>query len=163
VRKIIVPLFLLVGTFANASIYLGAGVGGATSGRSNLALVVSLDSSDASMSGYISGVQTAYYYQSDYFLSYNKKMISGEFWWGPMNGFFGGGVFYSERGMRAATSGAVSENSSDVVLGPTINIKWGVLGSWFIAIDAIYGIRDLGHHLSMTFQDVELLSTGLDF
>lgn len=148
---------------ADASMYLGAGVGGATAGRSNLALVLSLDSSDTSVSAYISGVQTAYYYQSDYFASYNKKMVSGDFWWGPIIGYFGGGVFYSERGLRTSSTGAVSENASDFIVGPSLNIKWGLLGSWFIAIDAIYGIREFSNHLAMTFQDVELLSTGLSF
>ncbi len=158
-------LFLIVAntSVVSASMYFGAGVGGATAGRNNLALVMSLDSSDTSVSGYISGVQTAYYYQSDYFLSYNKKIISGDFWWGPIIGFFGGGVFYSERGLRTSSTASISENSSDFMIGPSLNIKWGLLGSWFIAIDAIYGIRDFGNHLALTFQDVELLSTGLSF
>lgn len=164
-RKITLPLLILIlfADYSAAAIYLGAGVGGATSGRNNLALVLSLDSGESTLSSYISGVQNAYYYQSDYFASYNKKMISGEFWWGPITGFFGGGIFYSERGLRTSSSGSVSENSSDFIVGPSINFKWGVLGSWFITIDALYGLRDLGDHLALTFQDVELLSTGIAF
>ncbi len=161
--SLFIVFIMSLASAVNASVYFGAGVGGAISGRNNLALVLSLDSSDRNLSSYISGVQTAYYYQSDYFLSYNKKIVSGDFWWGPIAGYFGGGAFYSERGLRTTSTAAVSENSSDFIVGPSVNIKWGLLSSWSISIDAIYGIRDLGNHLSLTFQDVELLSTGFSF
>ncbi len=115
------------------------------------------------MSGYISGVQNSYYYQSDYYLSLNRKLVSGEFFWGTLTGFFGGGVFYSERGLRTAAAGNVSDKENDFLLGPSLNIKWAFWGPAYIMLDALYGIREIYAHLTMSFQDVEVLSVGFNF
>lgn len=161
-RKCLV-LLLLFSLPAAASIYIGAGTGGATAGRSNIALVLGLEGPDSRVTGYISGVQNSYYYQSDYFLSYTKKYVSSEFLWGSLIGNFGWGIFYSERGLRTSTSGDVSESASDVLFGPSLHIRWSILGPAFFAIDAIYGLRSPLAHLIMSFQDVEVLSLGVDF
>ncbi len=161
-RKLL-GLLIFLSLPTQASIYMGAGVGGATAGRNNLAIVIGLNSEDTHVSAFISGLQNSYYYQSDYFLSYNKKIVSSEFLWGSLLGHFGGGIFYSVRGLRTTTSGSTTEEVSDVILGPSLNIRWNLFGATYFAIDAIYGLRNPLMHLVLSFQDVEVLSLGVTF
>lgn len=141
---------------------VGTGFNSAHSGRLVPSLNIALISVDSTISFYSSGVQNSYYYHSSYSLTYFKSKNVGEIFSFPVSFGAGVGINLSERGFDENASSNV-EKDSDFVIGPAIRVNWQMLSMMYLSLESIYGIRDIGSHLALNFQDVTSFSIGLRF
>jgi len=159
-KKIILILSLILCGQTLASLDLGIGYNSTHSGRSIPTLAGALTGSSFALSGFASGVYNSYSYHSSYGLSYfrTKKvgdLVGGEFVFG-----FGLGTHYAERGFQDLGA-TTTTKKSDYVVGPAIRLHWSIIKVMFINIDATYGLKKLGPHIFMNFQDVISTSVGV--
>ena len=67
---------------------------------------------------------------------------------------------YSSRGFQ--DEGGTSEREKgDFVFEPAFRVNWTIFPHAFINFDATYGLRTLGNHLLLNFQDVLVFSVGV--
>lgn len=163
--KVIKTLFcitIFVGLWAPSAhaLDLGVGLGSSTGGRTIPTFNLGFQLGDKTISGQMTGSHTGYYYVSAYQLGYYWTWDPGEFIWGKVSSGFGVSAYYSQRGYRESTT-ATLETSDDYALGPAIRVKWNFLGPAYLGLEAMYGLRSIGHHLQLSFQTVTLFSLGV--
>lgn len=155
-------LIFLISFNALSSVEVGTGFNSAHSGRVVPSLNIALVSADSVISFYSSGVQNSYYYHSSYSLTYFKSKSVGDVFNFPVSFGVGLGINLSERGFDENASSNV-EKDSDFVIGPAIRVHWQMFSLMYLSLETIYGIRDIGSHLALNFQDVTSLSVGVRF
>lgn len=143
---------------AKASLDLGLGQSSVTAGHSALTIAGAVSWSNYALSAASTGMQTSLYYQSSYAVTLYKVWTSGDFLVGQISSGFGTGVFYSVRGFLDTTGS--EEKKIDTGLGPAFRIQWLLGGPFYINLEAIFGLRDLGSHLTLNFQDFTTFSFG---
>lgn len=153
-------LIVLSAPLAKGAVEIGVGTSSVTSGRLVPALAGSYTSTDWALSTGSVGVQTGYYYQSAYTLSYFSTWKAGTIFNGDVVAGFGAGVMTIQRGFRESTSASLEE-SSDFALGPALKVTYYPASSIFVSVEGIYGIRDLAANVTLNFQDVILFSFGV--
>lgn len=162
--RFLVPLLifiLLLHPSVEASYEMGVGSTSLTSGRIVPTLALAVTDSSWTVSGFSTGVQNSYYYQSSYGVNYFKTWNAGTFWGGNLSHGFGGGAVYSLRAFQ--DEGSTSEaKSTDFLLGPSLRTNWSYGNSVYINIDAIFGVRNpFVSIFSLAFQDAICMSVGI--
>ncbi len=110
--------------------------------------------------GSTSGVRSSSYFHNSYVLNFMKMWSPGDFWWGKLTAGFGVGIFYATVGYKPANY-AVAETYRDWTAGPALRLNWLILKPVFVAVDAMYGIRNPLSFIAMYSQDIASLSFGI--
>ena len=79
---------------------------------------------------------------------------------GEVRAGFGAGTMVMMRGYRSNTTSTLNE-TSDFALGPAFRVSYHPTGVIFVALEGIYGLRDVTANLTLNFQDVVLMSFGV--
>lgn len=154
--------FILLTGNVYANIEFSVGSSSAFSGRSVNVLNLSYLSNDLLFSATSGGVQNNYYYHSAYTFSVYKYSKIGDFIIGPMNFGAGAGIYFAQKGFDESLSGNI-KTDSDFVIGPSFKMNWSFYRFLFLNMEALYGLRDLGTHLTLNFQEIISLSVGVRF
>ena len=143
-----------------ASIEIGVGQNSTFSGRFVPTLTAGYSNSGSAFSFFSSGVQNDYYYQSVYGAHFFRQKKTGELLGGEIHVGLGIGLIYTAKGFQDEGSSSETEKG-DVVFGPAFRVNWTIFPHTFINFDATYGLRELGSHILLNFQDVIVFSVGV--
>ena len=158
--KIIYLLFILIPQLAFGSIEVGTGFSSSHSGRKVPTLALAYSDSSFALSAYSSGVRNDYYYHSSYGVHAFRLKTVGEAFGGQITTGIGLGSMYSKRGFKD-TNDTSEQTSNDYVFGPAFRLNWTIANSFYVNVDATYGLRDIFSHLTLNFQDVISTSIGV--
>lgn len=142
-----------------ASVELGMGLNSGFAGRLVPSLNHAYSSPSFAMSAFSSGVKNDYYYHSVYGLNLYYMRKAGDLFAGDVQFGFGLGTMFAERGFQDLGD-TNTETHSDYLLGPSFRVNWSYFDSIFMNIDATYGLRDIGNHIGMNFQEIISFSVG---
>ena len=156
--SIAIALFFSTTSFASTEI--GVGMTSATGGRTVPSLAAAVSTSTATFSAFSTGVQSEYYYQSTYGLSYFWTWKPGHFISGPIQAGFGVGSFFSERGFQESDETDL-ETKSDFGIGLALRMNWTPFSIVYVNLECTFGLRNLGSHLILNFQDMVSFSIGI--
>lgn len=161
IKLFLVPLSLTLGTaLAYANVDFGVGMTSAMGGRQVPSLSAAYRGAQWEFTGFATGVQNEFYFHSAYGLNGYRVWKSGLLLNGQVLSGFGLGAIYSTRGFM--DTGATTEDTkADVALGPALEMLWFFAGPVYLRLEALYGLRDLGAHLTLNAQDFVHLSLGL--
>ncbi len=153
-------ILLLFPAVAFSSLEVGMGMNSTHSGRVVPSLSGAITGNSWALSAFSSGVQNSYYYHSSYGLSWFAQKKVGDMIGGPVAFGIGIGGMYAERGFQDLDATSESKKN-DFAIGPAIRLNWTMAGNFYFNIEGIYGLRNLGSHLYLNFQDVISTSIGV--
>lgn len=151
---------LFVSTQSSAGVVFGGAMSSAMSGRLVPGLHTGLMFESFAINIYSSGVRSAIYYHNAYQLSVMRLWDPGKFLWGKWTGGFGLGTYLGIKNYRESPASA-SRRHYDICAGPSGRVQWNFAGPVFIAMEIMFGLRNLWPHLLLSFQDMANLSMGL--
>ena len=158
-KKLLLFILSIYASFSLASLELGTGYSSSHSGRMVPTFAGAITSSSFALSAYSAGVKNKFYFHNAYGLhAFGLKKL-GTLLGGDVVGGAGVGFMYSRRNFKDTDSHAI--NSDDYVFGPAIRVNWTFLKVMYVNVDATYGVRDIGTHIFMNFQDVISTSIGV--
>lgn len=160
IRVLLLIVTLGFSSASLASIELGVGQNSTFSGRFVPTLTAAYTDSSTAFSFFSSGVQNDYYYQSVYGVHFFRQKKTGELLGGEVHCGLGIGLMYASRGFQ--DEGDSSEvKKDDIAFGPAFRVNWTIFPHTFVNFDATYGLRELGSHILLNFQDVIVFSVGV--
>ena len=154
--------FLLsVSTTAHARAIVGGSMSSVFAGRPTPGLNIGFMGKSFGMTFYTSGVRTTHYFHSAYLLDAFWLWKPGDFGWGDIIAGFGGGLYFGNRGYRHTRTSDIHP-SQDIDVGPAIRVAWYFAGPVFVAVETMFGVRNIIQPALFFFQDVSHVSLGVE-
>lgn len=159
-RSIGLVLLFLFSGYVNAAVQVGTGLSSTVSGRMIPGFELGLGGETWLGSFSAIGVNSSYYYQSNYTVNLFRTWKSGSLFWGDVDSGLGGGLMYAVRGFQDEGS-STEEKKSDIVVGPAFFVQWQLAGPLYLKLDMLWGIRGISELIGLNGQDVVFLSLGV--
>lgn len=157
-KKLIFCL-LLISCQAFSAVEVGTGLTSVFRGRIVPSMNLATSTDSWAFTGWSAGVQNDFYYHSAYGLHFFLMRKAGTMFGSDVRFGAGLGAMYSERGFQDLDSTEEITNS-EWLAGPAFRVNWTFLEYFFVNFDATYGLRDIGAHLTLNFQDMIAFSIG---
>ena len=161
-KRILIWILVIYSSSLISAIEIGTGLSSVHSGRTIPTLALAYTGSSMAVSVYSTGVRNDYYYHSAYGLHVFFLKEAGDIFGGKLVAGAGVGSMYSKAAFQdlGQTQHSTQE---EYVLGPAFRINCSFTPNIYLNVDATYGLRNLGTHLLLNFQDVISTSIGVRF
>lgn len=146
------------------SVAIGAAMTAHSSGQLNPGIHGALDFKNFAITGYSTGMATEAFFLNGYQAAFYWMFSPGDFLWGEFRAGFGIGVMYRKLGWRTNPNNAnFIDIREDVNFGPAVRGVWYVAKPIFIAVEGVFGLKDIGNTIHFNFQDSSALIVGAAF